>query len=118
MINIKKITTDDFDVEVIDSPIPVVVHFCRSHCGPYRLMIPVLENLAEEFNDGIKFVQVDVDAESELAFRFSIQETSELIVFFHGLVYRSFLGLVIPDTLKAVLEEVLPANSEQLFHIN
>ncbi len=62
-----KLTTANFDNEVIKSDIPVLVDFWATWCGPCRMIAPIVAQLAEEKADTLKVGKIDVDAETELA---------------------------------------------------
>ena len=61
------ITKSNFESEVLNSPIPVVVDFWATWCGPCRMIAPVIEELAEEYDGKVKVGKVNVDDEPELA---------------------------------------------------
>ena len=67
-----KITEANFDAEVLQSNLPVVVDFWADWCGPCKMMAPVVESLAGKYAGKIDFYKVDIDQESELASVFGI----------------------------------------------
>ena len=67
-----KITKANFEEEVLNSPIPVVIDFWATWCGPCRMIAPVIEEIAEEYASVVKVGKVNVDEEPELASQFGI----------------------------------------------
>lgn len=87
------VTNDNFDSEVINSDLPVLVDFWASWCGPCKMLAPVLREVAEE-NDSIKVGKVNVDEEPELAGRFGIMSIPTLIVFKNGAAVKKSVGVI------------------------
>ena len=78
------ITKSNFEKEVISSGIPVVLDFWATWCGPCRMLSPVLDGLAAEYRDRVRFCKVNVDDEPELSARFGIASIPTLIFFKNG----------------------------------
>ena len=97
------LTEQNFDEEVLNSDIPVLVDFWATWCGPCRMLAPVIAQIAEEKEGQIKVGKIDVDEEPELATRFGIASIPTLKVFKGGELVNSSVG-VIP---KAAIEELL-----------
>lgn len=90
-MKISDITKDTFKTEVLDTKGIVFVDFFATWCGPCKLTAPIIEQLAEEYKD-IKFVQVDVDQNGELATEYSIFSIPTFIIFKNGEVVSQFSG--------------------------
>jgi len=88
----KPVTTADWETEVIQSDLPVVVDFWAAWCGPCRMQEPVLNEIARQHSDKIKITSVDVDAEPELATRFRIRAIPTLLLFKDGKPVRTLMG--------------------------
>ena len=101
--NVKLIKEDQFDAEVIQSPLPVVVDFYATWCGPCKILSPRLDQLAGSFTHKIKFVKVNVDGASALTRRFNIQGVPTLLFFQSGKVVDGILGLPDNGELEARL---------------
>lgn len=78
------VNSENFATEVLDSPIPVVVDFFATWCGPCRMLSPILDSLAEDFSDKVKFVKLDVDESEDIAKDYSVMSIPTLIIFKNG----------------------------------
>ncbi len=101
----RKVGTDDFDREVLNSNIPVLVDFYADWCGPCRAMAPGVELLAEKAEGRYKVVKVDVDQDQQLAVRYEIRSIPSLMIFRDGEVVYSHPGFTTAEKLAAALEE-------------
>ena len=81
MGNILELTKENFDKEVIQSDKPVLVDFWAAWCGPCRMVAPIIEQVAEEFQGKAKVAKVNVDEQSELAQQYKIMSIPTLIIF-------------------------------------
>ncbi|MEI6514141.1 MAG: thioredoxin [bacterium] len=101
------VTTGDFEKEVLQSPIPVLVDFWAIWCGPCKAVAPSVDAIAQEFAGQVKVVKVDVDSEPQLAMQYGVQSIPMLLFFKDGLPVDQIVGAVpkpmIADRLKKVL---------------
>ena len=102
-----KFTTENFEAQVLQSDIPVLVDFYADWCGPCKMMAPAVEELAEAYQGKIDVYKVNVDEEPALAVRYKVVSIPTLLLFQKGEVVRSFIGLQSKDTLEACFQEVL-----------
>lgn len=79
-----KLTKDNFDSEVINSNIPVLVDFWAAWCGPCRMIAPVIERIAEKFDGRIKVGKVNVDEEPEISLEYNIASIPTVMIFKNG----------------------------------
>ena len=91
MSNVKKVTTDTFRKDVIESDKPVVVDFWAPWCGPCRMLSPVVDEVAEERTD-VKVGKVNVDEQPELAAEFGVMSIPALLLFENGKLVRQAVG--------------------------
>jgi len=81
-----------FDIEVLQSTVPVVVDFWAAWCGPCRMVTPELEKLAEAYGSALKVVKVDVDANRAVANRYRIQGIPTIALFRDGQAVAQSVG--------------------------
>lgn len=98
------IKTNEYDKEVINSDIPVLVDFWASWCGPCKMLLPTIEELADELSD-VKVCKVNVDEEGDLAERYKIMTIPTLLVIKGGKVVSKSIGV----KSKAEILEMLKA---------
>ena len=101
------ITDDSFNAEVIQSDTPVLVDFWAEWCGPCKMIAPIVEELAEEFGDKIKFTKLDVDANPQSATNFGIRGIPTLLIFNGGKPVETVVGAVPKSVLKKKLDAAL-----------
>lgn len=87
-----KITSKNFESEVLRSDIPVLVDFFATWCGPCRMIAPFIEEIAVENAGKIKVGKVNVDEEDELAAKFGITSIPTVIVFKNGEIHKKAVG--------------------------
>ncbi|MBE5767302.1 MAG: thioredoxin [Clostridiales bacterium] len=100
-----KVTKENFASEVLASEKPVVVDFWATWCGPCRMIAPVLEELAEKYEDKLTVGKVNVDEEMELAVKFSVASIPTLMVFKGGEMVAKTLGYMPLEKVEGWLKE-------------
>lgn len=89
-----QVTDSNFSDEVLQSTIPVIVDFWAVWCGPCKMIAPVIEELAGEYEGKVKFTKVDVDNNPQTAMQFRIQSIPTLLIFKNGQVVEQIVGAV------------------------
>ncbi len=102
-----KFTTDNFEAEVLNSDIPVLVDFYADWCGPCKMMMPVVEKMAEAYVGKVKVGKVNSDEEGELAQKYNIMSIPSFLVFKNGEVINSAMGAMPADALAKMLDAAL-----------
>ena len=97
-------TADNFATEVLNSDIPVFVDFYADWCGPCKMMSPVIDKLADEFDGKIKVGKINVDDESEIAAQYGIMSIPNMKFFKGGKVVDEVVGALPKAAMKAKFE--------------
>ena len=105
--SITEVTDSNFQAEVIESEVPVLVDFWAPWCGPCRMVAPVLEEIASEKGDALKIVKLNVDDNQQTAAQFEVLSIPTLILFKHGQVAAKVIGALPKKRLEAELEPAL-----------
>jgi len=99
-----EITDANFEQEVLKSDKPVLIDFWAVWCGPCKMIAPVVEELAREYDGKLKVGKIDVDNNPEVAMRFGIRSIPTLMIFKNGQVVEQIIGAV---PKRQVVEKLL-----------
>lgn len=104
---VSEVKRSNFKEEVILSDKLVLVDLYAPWCGPCRALAPVLEEIAEKYQDKVKVVKVNVDEEEGIAQRFGVMSIPTVIFFRDGKAVASFVGLKSPSEIESIVEKHL-----------
>lgn len=99
-----KITRENFENEVMKSNIPVLIDFFAPWCGPCRMMGPIIEQLAEEYEGKAKVGKVNVDEEGELSQAFGVMSIPTIVLVKDGKVIKQAVGARPKAEVEAMLQ--------------
>ncbi|MGI5851990.1 MAG: thioredoxin [Caldicoprobacterales bacterium] len=104
---IVNLNSDNFEEEVIKSDVPVLVDFWAAWCGPCRMIAPIIDQLAVEFDGKVKIAKVNVDEERELASRYRVMSIPTLILFKDGDIADQTMGARPKSDLVKMIQAAL-----------
>jgi thioredoxin 1 len=104
--NIVALTQENFVKEVLQSTTPVLVDFWAEWCGPCKMIAPILDELAEEYDGRVKIGKVNIDDQQTLAAEYSVRAIPTLLLFNQGQVADQIVGLRSKRDLKASFDRV------------
>ena len=107
----KHITDAEFDAEVTQATLPVVVDFYATWCGPCRQLAPTMDGLADQYAGKIKFVKVNVDESPKLAQQFQVEGIPMLVFLQDGKTAGTSVGLVAKGDLIRRLDSLLQTDT-------
>lgn len=102
-----KLSSENFEKEVINSQIPVLVDFWAEWCGPCKAVGPVLEELSDEYSDKFRVAKVNVDENPELASEYGIRSIPTMILFKDGKQADSVIGALPKENIVDFVTENL-----------
>lgn len=101
--NVHDFTHENFDNEVLQSDLPVLVDFTATWCGPCKALAPIVEKLADEYQGKIKVGKLDIDAARPIAEKYRIRSVPTVMVFRGGQKTGEHVGLTTKDKLVKLL---------------
>ena len=102
---VNKFNESNFDAEVLQSDLPVFVDFYADWCGPCKMMSPVIDKLAEEYEGRIKVGKVNVDENGDLAVKYGIMSIPNMVFFKNGEVVDRIVGAIPKPQMQARFEK-------------
>jgi thioredoxin 1 len=106
------VTDSTFDAQVLKSDIPVLTDFWAEWCGPCKMIAPILEEIAEDYEGQIKIAKVDVDQNNQITMKLGVQSIPTLILFKNGQAVERVVGAMPKERLLSRILPHLPPASE------
>jgi thioredoxin 1 len=100
-------TDDNFEGEVLKNDKPVLIDFWAPWCGPCKAIGPVVEELAEQLKDSVKFMKLNVDENKKVALDYGVRSIPTIILFKEGKVLDTLIGLVPKQRLEDFVKKSL-----------
>ena len=107
MAGIINITPDNFDSEVKESTVPVLVDFWAEWCGPCKAIAPALEDIAQTLGDRVKVVKINIDDNPSTPSTYNVKGIPMLMLFKDGEVAASKMGALPPQKLTEWVQDAL-----------
>lgn len=107
MTKVQKTSIESWEKDVLRSNIPVLVDFWADWCGPCRMVAPVLEELAGEYDGKVRFLKLNVDENQDVAREYEIYSIPTLLLFKDGQVVGQHIGAAPKDVIRRFIEESL-----------
>jgi thioredoxin 1 len=101
------ITKENFETEVLKSPVPVLVDFWASWCGPCKMIGPLIDQLADEYAGRVKIGKVNIEEESSLAEQHGIISVPTLVIYKDGAIVNQKAGAAPKHDIEALFKNLI-----------
>lgn len=101
------VTNENFQKEVLESELPVLIDFYADWCGPCKMMAPIISGLAKEYTGRFKIGKCDIEAEMALSQSYRVMSIPTMIVFKDGEVVETIIGALSKNDLMGKLDKII-----------
>ena len=105
--NAYEFTEQNFDSDVAQSDLPVLIDFWAVWCGPCKAIAPVIDEIAGEYDGKVKVGKVDVDQNQNIAMKYGVRSIPTLLVMKNGEVVNQMVGAVPKGNITDILNEII-----------
>jgi len=106
MSDIMDFTKDNFDREVLKSDVPVLIDFWAEWCAPCKIIAPIIDEIADDYQGKIKVGKVNVESAPDIASRYGIMSIPSLLIFNNGKVADQIIGTVPKKSITAKIDSI------------
>ena len=103
-MSVLKITSENYENEVLNSDKTVLIDFYADWCGPCRMMSPIIDEIADEMEEKVKVGKINVDENQDLAMKYSVMSIPTILVIRGGNVAKTFVGVTDKEEIKEALK--------------
>jgi thioredoxin 1 len=104
---VPEVGDQNFDDEVLNSEVPVLVDFWAAWCAPCRMLAPVVEAIADKYNGRAKVVKLNVDENTLTSGKYNIKGIPTLLLFKNGIIKEQIVGNTTKDMISRMIENHL-----------
>jgi len=101
---VNEVSDQNFESEVMNASVPVMVDFWASWCAPCRMLAPVVETIAEQYNGKVKVFKMNIDDNPATPGKYNIRSIPTLLFFKEGVVKEQIVGNTSPGTIAKMLD--------------
>ena len=106
-VNVQEFTDENFESDVVQSDIPVLIDFWATWCGPCKMIAPIIEEIASDYDGKVKVGKVNVDENGGTAMQYGIRGIPTLLVMKDGQIINQKVGAIHKAEIATMLDEIL-----------